>query len=136
MGVDSSANIAREVFIDDRSRVGRQQGNALFDGSARRLWRVQHGNWVRIIFNDDFSAGADVGHQTGEIADRFCLRNVDRRHTDDDNAESAFRSAIRRLGSCALWDGEGAESFNWEDTGGRGGGGRLAAEHVMHGEPG
>jgi hypothetical protein len=39
MGGDSRRNIAVEVLVDGRSRVGGQQGDALLDGTARRRWR-------------------------------------------------------------------------------------------------
>jgi hypothetical protein len=75
--VEQSRGTARFGGCDD---FGEQTTGASGNGGP------YDGHGARFGFDDDLRAQADVRHQTGEVADGFSFRDVDRCHTHDDTS--------------------------------------------------
>src|SRR5436853_858981 len=83
MAIDDLFQVRSEVWVQRgfvaqlfRMRFGQRDG--FREQTARtRLRRPQYGHRPGVIFDDDFRACTNAGHQRGELARHFCFRDVD-----------------------------------------------------------
>lgn len=80
--IDDLFNVIREVRIEDRGVSGfffvfLCKRDAFGDGTPLRLCRMQNRYGPGVFFDDYFGAGADAGHQRGEVACGVFFGDVD-----------------------------------------------------------
>ena|SRR6266851_3419757 len=103
MTCDSYLDILREIRIDGRRRVFRQQGDAFGDGPADRFGRMNHGNGPGIVFDHDLCPRADMIQERSKVADRLRVRDMDDVPSHEENYTPRWSGGCFTYEQPLLW---------------------------------